>query len=58
MLENSLNVEATALGQAKNEGIEIGIEIGKRATHDAFIEQMKLSGIPQETIDAIVGRLK
>lgn len=62
MREKALHVEATALGHAKREGIDIGIDIGikqgKRETHDAFIEQMKLSGIPQETIDAIVGRLK
>ena len=58
MREKALHVEATALGHAKREGIDIGIDIGKRATHDAFVEQMKLSGIPQETIDTIVGRLK
>lgn len=62
MREKALHVEATALGHAKREGIDIGIDIGikqgKQETHDAFIEQMKLSGIPQETIDAIVGRLK
>lgn len=100
MLEKTLNVEATALGHAKYEGIDIGIDIGinigigiqqgiqqsiqegwqegklegwiqgwiegwiqgwlegSQETHDAFIEQMKLSGIPQETIDTIVERLK
>lgn len=58
MREKALHVEATALGHAKREGIDIGIDIGKRATHDAFVEQMKLSGIPQETIDTIAGRLK
>lgn len=74
MREKALHVEATALGHAKREGIDIGIGIGikqginqgihqgiqqgKQETHDAFIEQMRLSGIPQETIDAIVGRLK
>lgn len=74
MREKALHVEATALGHAKREGIDIGIGIGIKQginqgiqqgikqgiqeTHDAFIEQMKLSGIPQETIDAIVGRLK
>lgn len=66
MREKALHVEATALGHAKREGIDIGIGIGikqgiqqgKQETHDAFIEQMKLSGISQETIDAIVGRLK
>ena len=74
MREKALHVEATALGHAKREGIDIGIGIGikqginqgihqgiqqgKQETQDAFIEQMKLSGIPQETIDAIVGRLK
>lgn len=70
MREKALHVEATALGHAKREGIDIGIGIGikqginqgiqqgKQETHDAFIEQMRLSGIPQETIDTIVGRLK
>lgn len=62
MREKALHVEATALGHAKREGIDIGIGIGIKQgiqeTHDAFIEQMRLSGIPQETIDTIVGRLK
>lgn len=50
MREKALHVEATALGHAKREGIDIGI--------NSVIEQMRLSGIPQETIDTIVGRLK
>ena len=54
MREKALHVEATALGHAKREGIDIGIDIGR----NSVIEQMKLSGIPQETIDTIVGRLK
>ena len=54
MREKALHVEATALGHAKREGIDIGIDIGI----NSVIKQMKLSGIPQETIDAIVGRLK
>lgn len=54
MREKSLHVEATALGHAKREGIDIGIDIGI----NSVIEQMKLSGISQETIDTIVGRLK
>lgn len=74
MREKALHVEATALGHAKREGIDIGIGIGikqgmqqgiqqginqgRQEAHDAFIEQMKLSGIPQETIDMIIGKLK